>query len=93
MLGTDQQPSLSAAGPADNSAPQIAAKESSVAVRNFFCKRLCAFARAQCDLKQQILSQTAVVRRTPPDGHTHTKLRAMPSESRDLSVMVGGTRT
>ncbi len=29
-----------------------------------------------------------VVQRTPPDSHNHTKLRAVPSDSRDLSVMV-----
>ena len=30
----------------------------------------------------------AVVRRYPPDAHSHTKLRASPVDSKDLSVMV-----
>jgi len=35
--------------------------------------------------------QRGVVRRNPPDGHKHTKLRSQATDSRDPSVMVQPT--
>lgn len=46
-----------------------------------------------CNREQLPPSCTGIVRRNPPDRHTHTKLRALPSHSRDLSVMVRSPAT
>ena len=56
------------------------------------CDLRCLITRGyffRCDvaaLKHEM--QTGTVKRSPPDGHGHTKLRSQPSDSRDNSVMV-----